>query len=99
MGTRKISKSNIKSAVFKPVEAAAASIQLEKFIRNTLKRSGYTGVVVPISGGLDSSVVAALCVRAIGNQNVTGLQLPECWGNPEAKSFVRALPTLTWYLG
>jgi len=36
-----------------------------------------TGAVVALSGGIDSSVVAALCVRALGKGHVTGLLLPE----------------------
>jgi len=36
-----------------------------------------TGAVVALSGGIDSSVVAVLCVRALGKDRVTGLLLPE----------------------
>lgn len=39
-----------------------------------LKRKG---VVVGLSGGIDSSVVASLCVRALGKERVLGLFLPE----------------------
>ena len=35
------------------------------------------GVVVGLSGGVDSSVVAALCVRALGAERVFGLLMPE----------------------
>ncbi|HEX9443018.1 MAG TPA: NAD(+) synthase [Candidatus Binatia bacterium] len=35
------------------------------------------GAVVGISGGIDSSVSAALCVRALGSERVLGLFLPE----------------------
>lgn len=35
------------------------------------------GLVVALSGGIDSSVVGALCVRALGKQRVLGLLLPE----------------------
>jgi NAD+ synthase len=35
------------------------------------------GVIVAFSGGIDSSVCGALCVRAIGKERVLGLQLPE----------------------
>ena len=35
------------------------------------------GAVVGISGGIDSSVVTALCVRALGNDKVCGLFMPE----------------------
>src|SRR6478609_832212 len=35
------------------------------------------GVVVGLSGGIDSSVVAALAVRALGKEKVLGLFMPE----------------------
>ena len=35
------------------------------------------GVVVALSGGIDSSVVGALCVEALGNDRVFGLLMPE----------------------
>lgn len=43
------------------------------------------GVVVGISGGIDSSVVAALCVQALGSQKVLGLLLPESESSPDSK--------------
>ena len=35
------------------------------------------GLVIAISGGIDSSVSAALCVKAVGAKKVYGLLLPE----------------------
>ena len=43
-------------------------------VRQTLRR---TGAVVGISGGIDSSVVLALCVRALGPKRVVGVMMPE----------------------
>ncbi len=43
-------------------------------VRGTLRRKG---AVVGLSGGVDSSVVAALCVRALGRERVLGLFMPE----------------------
>src|SRR5690242_5314671 len=42
-----------------------------------LARSKRRGVVVALSGGIDSSTVAALCVAALGKDRVFGLHLPE----------------------
>ncbi|HUM56269.1 MAG TPA: NAD(+) synthase [Bacillota bacterium] len=61
--------------------------QIEEFIKESYERSQKNGIVVPISGGLDSSVVADLCTRAIGRENVIGLMLPERLGNPEADHY------------
>ena len=47
-----------------------------KFIRDYTAQAGYTQVVVGVSGGLDSAVVATLAVKALGSQNVKGLILP-----------------------
>jgi len=42
-----------------------------------LKRFKKRGAVVALSGGIDSSVVGALCVRALGKERVLGLLMPE----------------------
>jgi len=42
---------------------------------NQLRRKG---VVLGLSGGIDSSMAAALCVRALGPNRVLGLFMPEC---------------------
>ncbi len=60
------------------IDAAAACARIEQAIREqvlgTLRRRG---TVVGMSGGIDSSVVAALCARALGAQRVHGLLMPE----------------------
>jgi len=55
-------------------EAERISVRLRKILSRDLKRRGY---VVAMSGGIDSSVSAALCVRALGKERVYGLLLPE----------------------
>lgn len=47
---------------------------VQTIVRKQLKRKG---VVVGLSGGIDSSVVAALCARSLGNDHVLGLMMPE----------------------
>lgn len=51
------------------------SIILE-FLKKLLDDSGADGYVLGLSGGLDSSVVAKLCVEAVGRKNVLGLFMP-----------------------
>jgi len=65
--------------------------EIETFIKEKASESYRDGIVVTISGGLDSSVTAALCVRAIGKDKVTGLMLPERWGNPDAEYYGKML--------
>jgi len=47
-----------------------------KFIKNTVEDSGASGVVIGLSGGVDSSLAAALCVRALGAEKVLGVLMP-----------------------
>jgi NAD+ synthase len=52
--------------------------RVENFIGDYVDRAGSEGLVLGMSGGLDSSVVAALCSRALGEKNkILGLCLPE----------------------
>ncbi|MCP4261213.1 MAG: NAD(+) synthase [Planctomycetes bacterium] len=48
-----------------------------------LKRFKKRGIVVALSGGIDSSVVGALCVRALGKDRVLGLLMSEKDSAPE----------------
>jgi NAD+ synthase len=57
-------------------------------VGNTLHRRG---VVVAISGGVDSSVRAALAVQAFGPQRVFGLMLPERDSNPNSLTLAQNL--------
>lgn len=54
------------------------------FIRNYYKENNLGGVVIGISGGKDSAVVAALFCKAIGPENVIGFTLP-CHSNEDDK--------------
>jgi NAD+ synthase len=46
------------------------------FIRKTVADSGAKGAIIGLSGGIDSSVVGALCVRALGKDKVIGVLMP-----------------------
>ena len=52
--------------------------------KNVYRRSG---VVVGLSGGIDSAVMAALAVHAVGKEHVVGLILPEKESNPVSRCF------------
>ena len=68
------------------VERIAAKLREQVLVQ--LKRRG---AVVGISGGVDSSVVAAICVRAFGTGRVLGLLLPEQHSSHEALALGRQL--------
>ncbi|MEM3692562.1 MAG: NAD+ synthase [Candidatus Bathyarchaeia archaeon] len=50
--------------------------RITDFIRSVVETAKADGVVVGISGGLDSSVTVALCVRALGKDRVLGIAMP-----------------------
>lgn len=47
-----------------------------KFIRETVRKAGAKGVVVGLSGGLDSAVVTKLSIDALGAENVLNVFMP-----------------------
>ena len=60
------------------IDCASELDTISNAIRNGLgKKLRKRGLVIGISGGIDSSVTAALCVRAVGKDKVIGLQMPE----------------------
>jgi NAD+ synthase len=56
-----------------------------------LKRLRRKGAVLGLSGGVDSSVVAALCVRAFGPDRVLGVFMPEQDSEPDSLRLGRAV--------
>lgn len=58
---------------------------LVRFLRDEMqKRRGFDRAVVGLSGGVDSSVTAALCARALGPENVVGFLLPYATSSPDS---------------
>ena len=56
--------------------------RITSFIRDSVERAGAAGVVIGLSGGVDSSVTAVLAVKALGKERVTGLILPDSETTP-----------------
>lgn len=50
---------------------------VKTFIRDSLEQSGKNGVVIGLSGGLDSSLLAKLSADALGPEKVLGIFLPD----------------------
>ncbi|HET7362548.1 MAG TPA: NAD(+) synthase [Burkholderiales bacterium] len=74
------------------IDAAAEAERIAGSLRaQVLKRLRRKGIVVGLSGGVDSSVVAALAVRALGPSNVLGVFMPEQDSDPDSLRLGREL--------
>ncbi|MEM3565371.1 MAG: NAD+ synthase [Candidatus Bathyarchaeia archaeon] len=51
--------------------------KIKHFIKGYVEKAKANGIVLGLSGGIDSSTVAALSAKAIGGNKVLGLMLPE----------------------
>jgi len=56
---------------------------LKKFIEDKVKEAGVSGVVIGVSGGVDSAVTLVLCVKALGPDKVLAMILPTLNSNKE----------------
>ncbi len=67
---------------------------VESFIAHQVEVSGRKGVVLGLSGGVDSALVAKLCADAIGAERVLAVALPEGAGGADladAKAYAKAI--------
>lgn len=72
-----------------PSEEAEKIIQkLKDDVRGKLKKRG---AVIGISGGIDSSLVLALCAKAFGANKVLGVMMPEQDSNPDSLTLAKEL--------
>jgi len=78
MNTEKI---DISSAL--NLDCAKEAEKIAAKITDTVSSFKRQGVIVALSGGIDSSVVGALCVHALGKDRVFGLLMPEKDSSPE----------------
>ncbi len=74
------------------LDCAAAAREIETVIRQALALDlRRQGVVLGVSGGIDSSVCAALAVRALGPERVRLLLMPEKESSPDSTRLGRLL--------
>jgi NAD+ synthase len=62
-------------------EIARIENAIRRQVAQTLRRRG---AVIGLSGGIDSTLVAALCAQALGKDRVVGLIMPEKESSPES---------------
>jgi NAD+ synthase (glutamine-hydrolysing) len=60
-------------------------------IRDYVRKNGFEKVVIGLSGGVDSSLVAAIATDALGADNVIGISMPSRYSSPGSKSDAEAL--------
>src|SRR5688500_18005969 len=87
------------------IDPAAVAKQIEDAIRAQVTQLRRRGIVVGLSGGIDSSVVTTLAARALGPERVLALLMPERDSSSESAKLGRLLtsrfsiPTIVEDLG
>jgi NAD+ synthetase len=66
------------------IDGAMVEAWLVNFVRDELRRRGFTTAVVGLSGGVDSAVTTYLAARALGPENVVAVRLPYRTSSPES---------------
>jgi NAD+ synthase (glutamine-hydrolysing) len=59
--------------------------------RDYARKNGFTDVVIGLSGGIDSALVAAIAVEALGAQHVHGVSMPSRYSSEGSRSDAAAL--------
>ncbi len=59
--------------------------------RDYIRKCGFRSVLIGLSGGIDSSLVAAIAVDAVGRENVTAVGMPGPYSSGHSVSDARAL--------
>ena len=68
-----------------PIDPELARRWLVHFLKDeVVRRRGFEKVVIGLSGGVDSSLVAYLAVEALGRDNVLGVRMPYRTSSPES---------------
>jgi NAD+ synthase (glutamine-hydrolysing) len=75
--------------VFPPVREVYEALVLGT--RDYVLKNGFNEVVIGLSGGIDSSLVAAIAVDALGPERVLGVLMPSRFSSPGSVSDAEAL--------
>jgi len=59
--------------------------------RDYIRKCGFCSVLVGLSGGIDSALVAAIAVEAVGKENVTGIGMPGPYSSDHSLTDAREL--------
>ncbi len=59
--------------------------------RDYIRKCGFSKVLIGLSGGIDSSLTAAIAVEAVGKENVTGVGMPGPFSSEHSLTDARAM--------
>ncbi|MEQ1948287.1 MAG: NAD+ synthase [Bryobacteraceae bacterium] len=59
--------------------------------RDYIRKCGFSRVLIGLSGGIDSSLVAAIAVEAVGKENVTGIGMPGPYSSDHSLADARVM--------
>jgi NAD+ synthase (glutamine-hydrolysing) len=59
--------------------------------RDYIRKCGFRSVLIGLSGGIDSALVAAIAVEAVGKENVTGIGMPGPYSSQHSLDDARTL--------
>lgn len=75
------------------IDCAVETEKIVTGLRRLVRGFKRRGVIVALSGGIDSSVTGALCVKALGKERAFGLHMPEKDSDSETLDFSRLIST------
>ena len=81
-------RASLSDPVFPPLAINPELVRgiLVGFIQNEVRKVGFERVVLGVSGGVDSSLVATLAAQALGPKNVLGVIMPYRLSDPKSRS-------------
>jgi len=69
------------------IDCSAETGRIVAFIREQVRIMHRKGIVIGLSGGVDSALSAALSVEAVGKDKVLALLLPDKESSPQSAAF------------
>jgi len=69
-----------------PAENTAVYDALMLGVHDYIHKNGFSGVIIGLSGGIDSALTAAIAVDALGADQVLGVTMPSRYSSDETKS-------------
>ncbi len=79
------------SGVDLTIDCGSAIEKIEGFIKDRIASAGRECGIVGLSGGVDSTVTAYLCCKALGREKVWGIILPCGVGRPDSLAHARSV--------